>query len=135
MPVTVRDGANLRSWPTEYKEDFLQAILKDEEIKIDRIVTDSNTDLEIDFDVETFSKEGLEELEKLKSTKIYSILEQMGEDGRLALSNIKETPAYSKYKDYTLGDIIDDDYKRNQLIGYSTFAYEMTGSYDDKDTD
>jgi len=129
MTRVISDG-NIREWPEEFKEDFLQAIVSDTDVPVERIVRSSNTSLDIEFDVEDFITNGLEELENLKERKIYDILDRVGSEGKEALSMLRgkkvKTEAFKKYKDYTLGDIIDDDFKRNQLIGYSTFSYEGT---------
>lgn len=131
MPIKVVDEERIRNWPDEYVGEFRNALIEDKEIKIDNIVNESTTSLDIEFDIEDFITEGLEEVEKLKEMKIFDILKEMGGKGREALSllvNKKVDPNIAKkYENYTLGDIIDDDFKRNQLIGYSFFAYEKEG--------
>ena len=128
MPVKVVDEGRIRNWPDEYVGEFRNALIEDKEVKIDNIVNESTTSLDIEFDIEDFITEGLEEVEKLKEMKIFDILKEIGGEAREALSLLTSKKQIArKYEDYTLGDVIDDDFKRNQLIGYSYFSYEKEG--------
>lgn len=128
MPIKVVDEGRIRNWPDEYVGEFRNALIEDKEIKIDNIVNESTTSLDIEFDIEDFITEGLEEVEKLKEMKIFDILEEIGGEAIDALSLLTSKKSVAKkYEDYTLGDVIDDDFKRNQLIGYSYFSYEKEG--------
>ena len=128
MPIKVVDEGRIRNWPDEYVGEFRNALIEDKEIKIDNIVNESTTSLDIEFDIEDFITEGLEEVEKLKEMKIFDILKEIGGEAIDALSLLTSKKSVAKkYEDYTLGDVIDDDFKRNQLIGYSYFSYEKEG--------
>ena len=128
MPVKVVDEGRIRNWPDEYVGEFRNALIEDKEVKIDNIVNESTTSLDIEFDIGDFITEGLEEVEKLKEMKIFDILKEIGGEAREALSLLTSKKQIArKYEDYTLGDVIDDDFKRNQLIGYSYFSYEKEG--------
>tara|TARA_R100000353_G_scaffold47327_1_gene37686 strand:- start:1579 stop:2922 length:1344 start_codon:yes stop_codon:yes gene_type:complete len=128
MPIKVVDEGRIRNWPDEYVGEFRNALIEDKEVKIDNIVNESTTSLDIEFDIEDFITEGLEEVEKLKEMKIFDILKEIGGEARVALALLTDKPKIAaNYEDYTLGDVIDDDFKRNQLIGYSFFAYEKEG--------
>jgi len=125
MPTQVIDIGKIKIWPTDYPDTLLQVILGKEKLDIENMIARSSIDMKIDFDVEVFSDEGLEELEKIKDMNIFTLLDKMGDVGRDALKDIKDTTAFEKYKNFTLKDILEDDYKRNKLVGYNVFAYEQ----------
>ena len=127
MPTQVIDIGKIKIWPTDYPDTLLQVILGKEKLDIENMIARSSIDIKIDFDVEVFSDEGLEELEKIKNMNIFTLLDKMGDVGRDALKDIKDTTAFEKYKNFTLKDILEDDYKRNKLVGYNVFAYEQQG--------
>ena len=123
MPTKVVDGGQIKEWPNKYREELLNSVITGKEIKIDSIVNESSTYPDLDFDIDIFTTEGLEEMQKIKEKNIFELLNMQGDLGRDAIAAIKKTSAYKKYKEYTLEDVIEDDFKRNQLVGFSIFSY------------
>ena len=127
-PVKVLYAGEVRDWPQDFAEVFLNTIAGDRKVKdkvnppinldrgIQKIIDDSSAKPALDFDEEEFYNEGLSAVEKIKQDSIIDLLERADGDSTTYLKNSR---VFEKVKDYSLEDVLQDSTKKTQLIGYS----------------
>ena len=127
-PVKVLYAGEVRDWPQDFAEVFLNTIAGDRKVKdkvnppinldrgIQKIIDDSSAKPALDFDEEEFYNEGLSALEKIKQDSIIDLLERADGDSTKYLKNSRW---FEKVKDYSLGDILQDSTKKSDFMGYA----------------